>query len=61
MTEIGLSRDASGDRTPGNPYVRVRIEADELEDPQDLFDRARRRRDILTLLLTLSGKAGTGG
>jgi hypothetical protein len=36
MPEIGLIRYASGNWTPGNPYVRVRIETDELEEPQDL-------------------------
>jgi hypothetical protein len=40
MTEIGLIRYASGDWTPGNPYVRVRIEADELEEPQAFRSRS---------------------
>ncbi len=33
MTEIGLIRYASGDWTLGNPYVRIPIEADEVEEP----------------------------
>jgi hypothetical protein len=61
MTEIGLIRYASGDWTPGNPYVRVRIEADELEEPQDLSIALSDVGAFVTLLLALSGKAGTGG
>jgi hypothetical protein len=51
MTEIGLVRYASGDWTPGNPYVRVRIEADELEDPQDLSIALSDVGAFVTLLL----------
>lgn len=61
MTEIGLIRYASGDWTPGNPYVRVRIEADELEEPQDLSIALSDVGAFVTLLLALSGKAGIGG
>ena len=63
MTEIGLIRYTSGDWTPGNSYVRVRIEADELEDPQDLY-LSIALSDVgafVTPLLTLSGKAGNRG
>jgi hypothetical protein len=61
MPEIGLIRYASGDWTPGNPYVRVRIETDELEEPQDLSIALGDVGALVTLLLALSGKAGTGG
>jgi hypothetical protein len=61
MPEIGLIRYASGDWTPGDPYVRVRIEADELEEPQDLSIALGDVGAFVTLLLALSGKAGTGG
>jgi hypothetical protein len=60
MTEIGLIRYASGSPTPGNPYVRIRIEADELEEPQDLSIALSDAGAFVTLLLALSGKAGTG-
>jgi hypothetical protein len=60
MTEIGLIRYASGSWTPGNPYVRIRIEADELEEPQDLSIALSDAGAFVTLLLALSGKAGTG-
>jgi hypothetical protein len=60
MTEIGLIRYASGDWTPGNPYVRIRIEADELEEPQDLSIALSEAGAFVTRLLALSGKAGTG-
>jgi hypothetical protein len=59
MTEIGLIRYASGDWTAGNPYLRVRIEADELEEPQDLSIALSDVGAFVTLLLALSGKAGT--
>jgi hypothetical protein len=61
MPEIGLIRYASGDWTPGKPYVRVRIETDELEEPQDLSIALGDVGAFVTLLLALSGKAGTGG
>jgi hypothetical protein len=51
----------SGDWTPGNPCVRVRIEADELEEPQDLSIALSDVAAFVTLLLALSGKAGIGG
>jgi hypothetical protein len=57
--EIG--RDASGDWVPGNPYVRVRIEADPLEQPQDLSIAPSDVRVFVIPLLAFSGKAGTGG
>jgi hypothetical protein len=60
MTGIGLIRYASGDWTPGNPYVLVRIEADQLEEPQDLSIGFGDVGAFVTLLLALSGKAGTG-
>jgi hypothetical protein len=61
MTEIGLIRHASGDWTSGNPYAGVRIEADELEEPQDLSIALSNVGAFVALLLALSGKAGTGG
>jgi hypothetical protein len=61
MPEIGLIRYASGDWTPGSPYVRVRIETDELEEPQDLSIALGEVGALVTLLLALRGKAGTGG
>jgi hypothetical protein len=56
MTEIGLIRYASGDWTPGDTHVRVRIEADELEEPQDLSIALGNVGAFVTLLLALSAK-----
>jgi hypothetical protein len=60
MPEFGRIRYAAGDSTPGKPCVRVRIETDELGEPQDLSIALGDVTAFVTLLPALSGKAGTG-
>lgn len=61
MTEIGPICTLQATGPSGSPYVRVRIETDELEEPQDLSIALSDVGAFVTLLLALSGKAGIGG
>jgi hypothetical protein len=60
MTEAGVIRHASGDWSPGDSHVRLRIEADKLPQPQDLLIAIGDLQALIVLLLVLSGKAGNG-
>jgi hypothetical protein len=59
MAEAGIIRHASGDWNPGDDHVRLRIEAEKLEQPQDLLIALGDVQAFIVLLLVLSGKAGT--
>jgi hypothetical protein len=58
VTEAGLVRHVSGDWNPGERHVRLRIEADKLQQPQDLLIALGDVQALVILLLVLSGKAG---
>jgi hypothetical protein len=60
MMEAGIVRHASGDWNPGDSHVRIRIEADRLDQPQDLLIAVADVQALIVLLLVLSGKAGDG-
>jgi hypothetical protein len=58
MKEAGIVHYVSGDWTPGEGHVRLRLEADSLERPQDLLIALGDVQAFVILLLVLSGKAG---
>jgi hypothetical protein len=60
MMEAGIVRHASGDWKPGDSHVRLRIETDRLNQPQDLLIAVGDVQALIVLLLVLSGKAGNG-
>jgi hypothetical protein len=60
MTDAGVVRHASGDWNPGDSHVRIRIEADKLDKPQDMLIAVGDVQALIVLLLVLSGKAGYG-
>jgi hypothetical protein len=60
MMEAGIVRHASGDWNPGDSHVRIRIEADKLDQPQDLLIAVADVQALIVLLLVLSGKAADG-
>ena len=59
MAEAGIVHHVSGDWCPGEPHVRLRIETRGLDEPQDLLLAVGDVQALVTLLLVLSGKAGT--
>jgi len=56
--DIGLVSQVSGDWDPQEGSVRLRIEAERLDQPQDLLIAANDIQPLISLLLVLSGKAG---
>ena len=58
MTGTGFVRHVTGDWNPGDQHVRIRIEADLLDQPHDLLIGLDDVQAFITLLLMLSGKAG---
>jgi hypothetical protein len=61
MTEISPICTLQATGPSGSPYVRVRIEADELEEPQDLSIALSDVGTFVTLLLAWAARLGTGG
>jgi hypothetical protein len=59
MAEASVVHHVSGDWRPGEPHVRLRIETRGLDEPQDLLLAVGDVQAFVTLLLVLSGKAGT--
>jgi hypothetical protein len=60
MTEIGIVRQVHGEWNRSTRLVRLRIEADKLDQPQDVLIAPQDMRSLVSLLLSLSGKAGPG-
>lgn len=59
MVEIGVVRQVSGELIPASRYLRLRIEATKLEQPQDVLLAVHDVQCLIGLLLRLSGRAGT--
>jgi hypothetical protein len=60
VTEAGLVRHVSGDWDPSHRHVRLRIEADNLDRPQDVSIALGDVEALIVLLLMLSNRAGAG-
>jgi hypothetical protein len=58
MTQIGLVRQVSGEWNRAQGLVRLRIEADNVDQPQDVLIAPEDLQALVRLLLVLSGKAG---
>src|SRR5271154_4061247 len=58
VTEAGIIRHVSGDWNPSHGHVRLRIEADKLDQPQDVSIAPGDVQALIVLLLVLSGRAG---
>ncbi len=58
MSEIGIVRQVHGEWVAAARLVRLRIEADRLDHPQDVLIAPQDVQSLIGLLLRLSGKAG---
>jgi hypothetical protein len=58
MSEIGIVQQVSGEWIAAARLVRLRIEADGLDHPQDVLIAPQDVQSLIGLLLRLSGKAG---
>ena len=58
MTQSRVVRYVSGDRNPARGQVRLRVEADQVDDPQDFLIAPADVQPLIVLLLMLSGKVG---
>jgi hypothetical protein len=58
MIEIGLVRQVSGEWNRAKRLVRLRIETEALDQPQDVLIAPPDVQSLISLLLALSGKAG---
>lgn len=58
MTEIGIVRQVAGEWNGAQGLIRLRIDAEKLDQPLDASIAPRDVQSLIGLLLILSGKAG---
>jgi hypothetical protein len=60
MGNVGIVRQVSGEWNGAQELMRLRIEADNLDQPQDILIAPPDMQSLIDLLLALSGEAGPG-